>query len=230
MAETSTDNFINNSKKLKLFNKMYKEFQVNLLKSLKKANEKIYSVKRFEQITEFCKQIDSKKNIYENKDDSLFKEVSLLNRIFFKRPKLNSMNTAIAWKYIEILYKLSGGSVEEKSEKDQLIDEVNKNVPKDFLKSFGISGDQMSGMVSELVNSKNEGLQNLVKDISSQFSQVDKNIDPSELLKALTNPGKENSLGIDFKKIIENTSKKITSGEIDISSIKEKLLQTKSSN
>lgn len=201
------------NKKVKYFNKMYKEFQTNLLKSLKKANEKVYSVKRIEQINEFDKQITENLDLLKEKNELLFEKVSLLKRIFFGKPKLNQINSIIAWKYINIFYTISSGTSVITSSSEKPEDEL--------MKSFGLSSSQMSGVVNELVNGKNEGLQNLVKDLSSQFSSIKKDIQPKEIIEAIMNPGKENSMGIDFKQIIENTSKKITSGEIDISSIKE---------
>lgn len=198
-------------KKVKYFNKMYREFQTNLLKSLKKTNEKVYSVKRPEQLISFEKEIEENIELFNTKNDLLFDKVALLKRIFFGKPKLNQTNNKVAWKYIYLFYSISSGKNNSYEEKNESFGELS---------SLGLSNEQISGVMDELMNGKNEGLQNLVKDISCQFSGLKEDVKPQEIMNAIMNPGKENSMGIDFKKIIENTTKKISSGEIDISNIK----------
>lgn len=198
------------SKKVALFNKVYREFQTNLLVSLKKTNDTVYSVKRQDQIDLFESQIAQHMSLYQAQDDELFTKVSLLVRIFHGKPQLNPQNTAVAWTYIRLFHSIASG-VEEPP--------VTTATDPGLLKAAGISSTQMTSLMAEIANSKNKGLKSLVDDLTTQFQGIDQKMDPQQLIAAVMNPNQPNAMGIDFKKIFESTAQKIKSGEIDVSSI-----------
>lgn len=200
-------------KQLTHFNRLYREFQETLNKTLKRVHDKVYNVKRIEQIEEFKKQIEENLNLFEQKDTQLFDKVLILKRIFFGKPKLSNVNTAVAWKYIEIFYTISQGN------KAQLIPRENgSGVPSNL--------GGLENLVNDLLKDKNSPFKDLVEDISSQVAEKinGKDIDASQLLASLMS-GNTSVSGINFQDIIQNTSKKLeekmNKGEIDINNIKE---------
>jgi len=204
-------------KKVKNFNKIYRDLQKDVLKSFKKGNDKIHNVKRMCQINDFVKQIDENTALYESKNSDLFEKVFILKRVFFGRPKLNAVNNLVVWKYIKVLYNISSdkdlvSALEEDPQEVALLPGQNE-----MFKSLGISPDKINKLVQEMTNGKNKGIQNLINDITLQLGDSD----PQEVLKALLNPAtrENNDLGIDFNKMFQETHKKISSGEIDVSSI-----------
>ena len=209
-------------KKVKKFDRIYRDMQKDILKSFKMGKEKIHRIKRIVQIQTFVSEINQHNSLYEAKDAELFNKVFILKRVFYGKPKLNSANSAVSWKYIKVLYALAADQELTqdliKDPQEETLDETS------LLKNIGLSPEQMKGLMGEMTNEKNTGLQNLVKDLSEQFSSLG-NFDPKEVIQTLINPAtrENNRLGINFNKILEDTHQKIKSGEIDVSGITQKL-------
>lgn len=216
-------------KKIKSFNKIYRDLQLDVMKSFKRGNDKVYKIKREIQIETFINDIEKNKKLYESKDVELFERVFILKRVFSGKPKLNASNNEIAWKYIKVLYNLS-------IDKDLTVALLEPETPalsgeeSNMLKNIGISPLQMKGLVDELTNGKNKGIQDLVKDLVSQLSPLGEDVSPVTIFNTIMNPDtrEKNSLGIDFNKILKETQQKIASGEVDISGITERLSSLRS--
>lgn len=193
-------------KKVKLFNKHYQDMQEGLKVSLKKPRDRVYNVKTIDQVNEFSKQVEDNIDLYNKKDIQLFEKVLLLQRVFFGKPSLSNANKVVIWKFIEILYSLSK--------------EENKQIA-----TTSSDGD-LSTLIGSLMNDQNSGFKSLVDDISSQVqsSLEGKNVNEQQIISDLMS-GNMQSSGIDFRKIIEQTSQKLQGkvdrGEIDINKLKE---------
>jgi uncharacterized membrane protein YdfJ with MMPL/SSD domain len=219
------DQAVNSEKTVKSFNKIYRDLQKDMMKALKKGNDKIHTIKRLAQVEGFASQINENSSLFSAQDTELFERVFLLKRVFFGKPKLSTQNNLVAWKYIAVLHGIATGA-----ELSQALVTVETGASDpvagvgDALKSLGISPGQMKGLVEELTNGKNKGLQALVSDLTAQFANLGE-VDPQEILKTILNPETrgENDLGIDFNKILASTQQKIANGEIDVSGITSKI-------
>jgi hypothetical protein len=197
------------------------------MKALKKGNDKIHTIKRLTQVEAFASQINENSKLFYAQDPELFEKVFLLKRVFIGKPKLSTQNNLVAWKYITVLHGISTGI--ELSQALVTVETRNSDLESvagmgDALKNLGISPGQMKGLVEELTNGKNKGLQALVSDLTTQFANLGE-VDPQEILKTILNPETrgENALGIDFNKILASTQQKIANGEIDVSAITSKI-------
>lgn len=197
-------------RKVRFFSKCYKEMQTGVNKSLKRGNDKVYSVKSIDEIDRFVKQVDENESLYKNQDLELFNNVVILKRVFYGKPALNTANKSVVWKFIQTLYSLGKG------ENKQV---VNVTAPTGELGALG-------ELVNNLVNDKDSGFKDMIDDISQQLesSMKGKNIDQTNLVSDLMS-GNLQSSGIDFQSIIEQTSRKlkekVDKGEVDISKLKE---------
>lgn len=197
--------------KVKLFNKMYKDMQQNIKIVLKRNNDKVFSVNKLTVVKNFATEMDSYKQLYDNMDVLLLEKVTILNMFFKDKPELSKANKQAVWKYLELLYSIAK---EEKKEA------LKKKEP------FNLS--TISNAVNSLMtnDSEDNGLKDLIKDISTKLENDigDKQIDQAKILQDLIS-GNMNSCGIDFKNIIDESSKnlhkKVESGEIDINKLKD---------
>lgn len=195
-------------RKIRLFSKSYKEMQTGVNKTLKRGNDKVYSVKSIEEIDRFVKQIDENEDLYKNQDLELFNKVVILKRCFYGKPALNAANKTVVWKFIHVLYSLGAGE--------------NKVVPIQS-SSNGMGG--LGDLVDSLVNDKDSGFKDMIEDISKQLedSMKGKNIDQATLVSDLMNGNLQTS-GIDFQSIIEKTThklkEKVDNGEVDIEKLR----------
>lgn len=190
---------IRRKKKTKLFNKLYVDMQESLNSSVHKKL-KIHAISSYKTLQQFEKILDSNFQMYTNHDEKLFEKSVILQRVFFNRPQLSTKNKEVVWKYIHSMYSL--------------VKEENKEVVAIHQK------DGLEGLVESLMNNENSGFKSIVDDISAQLQKasIGKNLDEQTIIKDLMSGNLESS-GIDFKKIIESTSKnlekKINDGEID---------------
>jgi len=214
-------------KTVKSFDKIYRDLQKDMMKALKKGNDKIHTIKRLAQVEGFASQINENSLLFSAQDPELFEKVFLLKRVFFGKPKLSTQNNLVAWKYITVLHGIATGV--ELSQALVTVETGSSDLESvagmgDALKNLGISTGQMKGLVEELTNGKNKGLQALVSDLTTQFANLGE-VDPQEILKTILNPETrgENALGIDFNKILASTQQKIANGEIDVSGITSKI-------
>jgi hypothetical protein len=195
------------NKKIKLFNKCYKEMQNGINKTLKRGNDKVYSIKNIEDVKRFCTEIDENSALYTLRDLGMFDNVFILKRCFFGKPALNTTNKTVVWKFLDAMYSIGKG--------EKQIDIVEKS-----------QGNGLEAIVNSLVSDSNSGFSSMIDDISKklEISMKGKTIDQSTLISDLMS-GNLESCGIDFRSIIDETSKKlkerVDSGEVDISSIKE---------
>jgi hypothetical protein len=186
-------------KKTKLFNKVYTDMQTAINASLKKKSE-VYTVSNHVLLVQFEKDIDSHYKMYEECDEKLFDNCNILQRIFKNKPQLSSKNKEVVWKYIQTLYSLAK--------------EENKQVTRIPQK------EGLESLVEGLMSNGDSGFKSIIEDISAQLQQasIGKDINQQTIVRDLMSGNLESS-GIDFKKIIESTSKnlemKINSGEID---------------
>lgn len=193
-------------KKVKLFNRHYQDMQDGLKISLRRPRDRVYSVKTIDQVNDFSSKIEENIELYNEKNIQLFDKVLLLNRVFFGKPSLSNANKVVVWKFIEILYSLSKEENKHVATKDNNAD--------------------LSSLIGSLMNDQDSGFKSLVDDISTQVqsSIQGKNINEQQIISDLMS-GNMNSSGIDFKKIIEQTSEKLKGkvdrGEIDINKLKE---------
>lgn len=195
-------------RKIRMFSKCYKEMQTSANKSLKRGNDKVYSVKSTEEIDRFVKQIDENDNMYRNQDLELFNNVIILKRCFYGKPQLNAVNKTVVWKFIQALYSLGTG------ENNQVAAPASSS-------DLGGLGD----LVNSLVNDKDSGFKDMIDDISKQLeiSMKGKDINQATLVADLMS-GNLQSSGIDFQSIIEQTTHrlkdKVDKGEVDIEKLK----------
>lgn len=193
-------------KKTKLFNKIYVEMQNAMNVSLKKKF-KVHNVSSYRSLLQFEKTIDNNYEMYKNHNEQLFEKSIILNRLFYTKPQLSSKNKEVVWKYIHMMYSL--------------IKEENKEV------TVAPKKEGLEGLVESLMNNESSGFKSIVDDISSQLQKatIGKDINEQTIVNDLLS-GNLQSSGIDFKKIIESTSKnlekKIKDGEID----KEEIMKT----
>ncbi len=186
-------------KKTKLFNKIYVEMQ-NAMNSSFKKKFKVHNVSSYRSLLQFEKAIDSNYKMYENHDEALFEKSIILQRLFYTKPQLSNKNKEVVWKYIQTMYSL--------------VKEENKEVVVSPKK------EGLESLVESLMNNESSGFKSIVDDISLQLQQatLGKDINEQSIVNDLLS-GNLQSSGIDFKKIIESTSKnlekKINDGEID---------------
>lgn len=190
---------VRQKKKTKLFNKIYVEMQ-NAMNTSFKKKFKVHNVSSYRSLLQFEKAIDSNYKLYENCDEALFEKSIILQRLFYTKPQLSNKNKEVVWKYIQMLYSLM-------KEENKQIAAVHKK-------------EGLESLVESLMGNENSGFKTLVDDISSQLQQatLGKDINEQNIVNDLLS-GNLQSSGIDFKKIIESTSKnlekKINNGEID---------------
>lgn len=186
-------------KKTKLFNKVYKDMQDAVNSSLKRKWE-VHSITNHNIITRFENDIESNYKMYEDCDEKLFDKCIILSQVFKNKPKLSSKNKEVVWKYIQTLYSLAKGENKQ----------VTRLPQKEGLES----------LVESLMNNGDSGFKSIIDDISQQLqnASMGKEINQQTIVRDLMSGNLESS-GIDFKKIIESTSKnlemKIKNGEID---------------
>lgn len=212
------DNIKKRKLKVKIFNKMYKDMQQNIKVVLKRNNDRVYSVNKHTVVKNFAIEMDTHKTLYDNMDSELLKKITILNIFFSDKPELSKSNKSAVWKYIELLYSIS------KEEKKEVL---KKKEP------FNLGS--ISDAVSTLMNddSADGGFKDLIKDISSKLENDigDREIDQAKILQDLIS-GNMNSCGIDFKNIIDESSKslhrKVETGEIDIDKLKDVASKLKS--
>lgn len=194
-------------KKITLFNKCYKEMQEGVKKTLKKGNDKIYKVKSVEEIERFCRQIDENSKEYKEQNTILFDNVIILKSFFHGKPSLNNANKTIVWKYLDAMYSIGSGKKKDKTP-------VVKN------------SQGLENLVNSLVSDEDSGFKDMIEDISKQLENTmkGKDINQATLISDLMS-GNLQSSGIDFKSIIENTTKslkdKVDRGEVDIAKLQE---------
>lgn len=197
---------LRNKKKTKLFDKIYVEMQ-NAMNSSFKKKFKIHNVSSYRSLLQFEKTIDANYEMYKNHNEELFEKSIILQRLFYTKPQLSAKNKEVVWKYINTLYSL--------------VKEENKEV------TVAPKKEGLESLVESLMNNESSGFKSIVDDISAQLQQVTvgKNINEQTIISDLLS-GNLQSSGIDFKKIIESTSKnlerKINDGEID----KEEIMKT----
>ncbi len=198
-------------KKVKFFNKHYKDMQSQYYSSIKRNRDKILSLKNWDDIETFMREVDSNIELYNNMDNNLFHKVAALNRIFYNKPSPSNQNKTTIWRYIQLLYSIV------KNENKALIS----------AQSNAGSSSTMESMISNLMNDSNSPFKSLVEDISKQVEEAarGKQIDQNKIISDLMSGNIGGSGGIDFKSIIENTSQKlqtkVNSGEVDINKLKE---------
>lgn len=204
MEPQSSEEVKHEKKKTKLFNKLYTDMQNAINYSLKKQT-KIHTVS-YNAIKQFEKFIDTNHELYVKMDDSLFKTSVLLSRVLNGKV-LSTKNKEVVWKYIQAMYSLA-------KEQNKELDIVVKHK------------DGLEGLVGSLMKDDSQ-FKDIVQDITSQLQNLTagKEIDQQQIINDLLK-GNLQSSGIDFKKIIEDTSKtiteKINDGQID----KESIIQT----
>lgn len=193
-------------KKTKLFNKLYTALQEALNASVNRKL-KIHSINSYSLLEQFEETISSNSELYTKHDEKLFDKIFIIQRAFLNRPKLSNKNKEVVWQYVESMYSL--------------VKEENKQV------ATVQQTDGLENLIESLMGNQSSGFKSIVDDISNQLQRatVGKNIDEQTIIRDLLSGNLESS-GIDFKKIIESTSKnlekKINDGEID----KDEILKT----
>lgn len=204
--------------KIKIFNKIYNDMQTSIKTVLRRNNDNSFSVKKNKDIVVFAIEMDSNKESYDKKNPELLTKISLLSKFFHDKPGLSSSNINIVWKYLEVMYSLA------KEEKKVALD-----------KDGSFNMENISNVVGSILNENgdNNGLQDLIKDISSKLENNigDKKIDQTQIVTDLMS-GNMTSGGINFQSIIEESSKslhkKIQDGSLDVEKLKQLASQIQS--
>lgn len=195
----------NSQKKIrvKVFNKIYADLQDAFRRCLKKSVMKTYTVKKYEEIERFDRQMNEHMPLYSKKDALLFQKVMILHRVFVGQPTLSNKNTEVVWKFIDVLYNINNKPVKRDEQ------ELNLDLSK-------IDANGLENLVKSLKMDEASGLKSIMDDIASQVGDTT-NISIADLMS-----GKS---GIDLQAIIQKSSKnledKIKSGEIDKTKIEE---------
>lgn len=195
----------NSQKKIrvKVFNKIYADLQEAFRKCLKKSVMKTYTIKKYEEIERFDRQINEHLPLYIKKDTLLFQKVMILRRIFSGQSTLSNKNTEVVWKFIDVLYNINNEPIKHSEQ------ELNIDISK-------IDTSGLEDLVKTLSMDETSGLKSIMDDIASQVGDTT-NISIADLMS-----GKS---GIDLQAIIQKSSKnledKIKTGEIDRTKIEE---------
>jgi hypothetical protein len=199
---------VSDKKQVKLFNKVYVQLQDAVKVSLKRMNSKTYKVKTVDEIARFDEEMTEHTALYVSKDADLLKKVKILDDVFSDKPQLSKANIDVVWKFIEAMMVVA------KKNKTEI----------DFKAVADVSS--LQSLADTLMGDESSGFKSIVEDIASQLesSFKGKEVDQTKIISDLM-AGNLKTSGIDFEKIIKNTTQtlgeKVKSGEVDLDKLKE---------
>ena len=217
-------NYISDAKRLKIFNKILKEF-LNQCNTIKKGETRtMFKADSISFLKTFRQECDFLFESFINCDDCVVGSISLCKKADLDKliSELSTENSKSLWGYIHNLYIVCVNG-----DKNVNLEEiVNKSkegislINKDFIKNVGDDtspfGNDLGGIIEEISNHVNSQLVD---------NSTDGEIDPMELMTRLMS-GEENVImgGVDFSKILKSTTEsiqnKINSGDLDINVLK----------
>lgn len=195
-------------KQIRSFNKIYREMQQNVNACLKRSTCLKYQVRYSQELVDFSLQIESNYDLFAQRNNLLFDEVSLIKKILVGKPALKANNISTVFNYLTTLYSIAKlenkNTVTPEESNSSIVDVV-----KDIVEVPGKSGfkDLIGDIMADIESQKGNG-----------------NFKEDQVLADLLS-GNLQTCGIDFKTIIDKTvasiKTKINNGEIDQNEILE---------
>lgn len=208
-------------KRIKIFNKILKEFLEEYKKIVNKDYYQIVKVKEMHVLTNFQNEIKNNVELFLECDKKVFGYITLCKDISLD--KLEKEIETNIWQYLHNLYIIT---ILESERKEEF---ANRSKERLRQRELSLTRNTNTNSIGNLLGSimGNPGLSNLIEDISKEVSKKLEgkdlsHIDPNELLSNLLSGNGETS-GINFNEIIHTTKEKfqdrVDSGEIDVKSL-----------
>lgn len=223
MLEKKEQNTVSENRKLKIFNKILKEF-LNQCNSLKSQGEQriMFKVESRNTMKTFREECEFVFDLFIDCNPCVVSNISLCKKADLDKTidNLSTENTKIVWGYLHNLYivcangdsKVNVEDLVKKSKEN--IDLINKDL---VLSEKELPFGKDLGSIIEEISNKVSG--------QLESTQADEDIDPMALMTRLMS-GEENVTmgGVDFSKILRDTTEsiqsKIKAGEIDVEVLK----------
>lgn len=219
-------NTVSENKKLKIFNKILKEF-LNQCNSLKSQGEQriMFKVESRNTMKTFREECEFVFESFIECEPASVSNISLCKKADLDKTidNLSTENTKIVWGYLHNLYIVCVNG-DSKVDVEDLVKKSKESI--DLInKDFSLNKEGSSGMPF------GKDLGSIIEEISNKVSgqlescQAEEDIDPMALMTRLMS-GEENVTmgGVDFSKILRDTTEsiqgKINSGEIDVEVLK----------
>lgn len=201
------------SKKLKLFNKVLKEFLIDF-NSLQNGRSTVlqFKVENSSILNSFRDEISFSIDKFLDCDETVFEQISLCKKIGLNNIDSETVNRVKIWTYIHNLYIIT-----LEKDKEDFLEKSKKSLEKlenSKLKSSIAIPNEMNNLISDISIQLTKSLEG--KDLS--------NLNPMDLMSSLLS-GNSTSNGIDFGSILQQATKtindKVESGELDLNKLKE---------